>query len=387
MKEVSKVKAYIKKSISAIIYEKHILSKLHHPFLANLNFSFQDEEYLYLILDFCPGGDLRFYMNRDINFSEIQIKFFISNLILSLNYIHNENIIHRDVKPENLVFDGRGYLHLTDFGIARKIKRDKLIIEKSGTPGYFAPEVLMKKPQHFSSDFFSVGVICYELLYGKKPFKGKNKKEIAEKVLYKNIKLKSKDLPEGFDQDSWMPDFINKLLKKNQSERLGYNSIEEIKNHPWFEGIDWDVIEEKAVDSQYMPFKPFVGDNFDSDFVNRKDTMNLEHYDEFLKRINNSELFKNFYFNYFSLNLISKSKSEPIREKTSLSHKHTTVTEVNKNNISLNESGDYISDESLFENNNNYILMKKSSDNIYMTNHNEKKNKEKKVAIKKQLSG
>ena len=386
MKEVSKVKAYIKKSISAIIYEKHILSKLNYKFIANLNFSFQDEEYLYLILDFFPGGDLRFYMNKGIIFSEIQIKFFISNLILSLNYIHNNNIIHRDVKPENLVFDGRGYLHLTDFGIARKIKNDKIITDKSGTPGYLAPEVLMKKPQHFSSDFFSVGVICYELLYGKKPFKGKNKKEIVEKVLYKNIKLKAKDLPEGFDKESKaFPDFINKLLKKNQIERLGYNNIEEIKNHPWFESIDWDVIENKDVDSQYMPFTPFVGDNFDSDFANRKDSMNLEHYDEFLKKINSAKLFKNFYFNSFSLNL-TKSKSEPIREKTSLSNKHTTVTEINKNNISLNESGEYISDESLFENNNNFILMRGSSDNININKEKEKKNKNEKI-IKKQLSG
>ena len=324
-------------------------------------------------------------MNKGIIFSEIQIKFFISNLILSLNYIHNNNIIHRDVKPENLVFDGRGYLHLTDFGIARKIKNDKIIIDKSGTPGYLAPEVLLKKPQHFYTDFFSVGVICYELLYGKKPFKGKNKKEIVEKVLYKNIKLKTKDLPEGFDQDSnAFPDFIK--LKKNHKERLGYNSIEEIKNHPWFEGMDWEVIENKDVDSQYMPFTPFVGDNFDSDFVNRKDSMNLEHYDEFLKKINSAKLFKNFYFNSFTSNLITKSKSEPIRERTSLSNKHTTVTEVNKNNISLNESGEYISDESLFENNNNFILMKNSSDNIYMDKHKEKKNKEEKM-IKKQLSG
>ena len=138
--------------------------------------------------------------------------------------------------------------------------------------------------------------------------------------------------------------------------------------------------------STKTPFTPFVGDNFDSDFANRKDSMNLEHYDEFLKKINSAKLFKNFYFNSFTSNLLTKSKSEPIRERTSLSNKHTTVTEVNKNNISLNESGEYISGESLFENNNNFILMKNSSDNIYMDKHKEKKNKEEKM-IKKQLSG
>ena len=183
MKEISKVKAYLNKSLPSALLEKYILSNLHHPLLANLNFSFQDKEYLYLVLDYLPGGDLRFYLNKGLIFSENQIKFFMANIILSLNYIHSMNIIHRDIKPENLVFDAKGYLHLTDFGISRKIKSGKYIIDKSGTPGYLAPEVLIKKPQNFSTDFFSVGVICYEMILGKKPFRGKNKKEIAEKIL------------------------------------------------------------------------------------------------------------------------------------------------------------------------------------------------------------
>ena len=136
MKEMSKVKIYLKKSLSSILLEKQILSSLHYSLISNLNFSFQDKEYLYLILDYLPGGDLRYYMNGKIIFNESQIKFFISNILLSLKYIHNNNILHRDIKPENLVFDDKGYLHLTDFGISRKIRNGKYILEKSGTPGY-----------------------------------------------------------------------------------------------------------------------------------------------------------------------------------------------------------------------------------------------------------
>ena len=171
MKELSKVKLYMKKSLYSILLEKQILSNLHYSLIANLNFSFQDKEYLYLILDYLPGGDLRYYMNNGMIFNESQIKFFISNLILSLKYIHNNNILHRDLKPENLIFDDKGYLHLTDFGISRKIKNGKPILNKSGTPGYISPEVLLNQPQSFSSDFFSMGVICYELFKGKKPLK------------------------------------------------------------------------------------------------------------------------------------------------------------------------------------------------------------------------
>ena len=284
MKEMSKVKIYLKKSLSYILSERFILSKLHYSLIANLNFSFQDKEFLYLILDYLPGGDLRYYMSTKMVFNESQIKFFMANLILSLRYIHSYNILHRDVKPANLVFDDKGYLHLTDFGISRKIRAGKPILAKSGTPGYISPEVLLNRPQNFCSDFFSVGVICYELLMGKKPFRGKNKKKIAEKILYKNIKLTKKDIPENYN--IMIGDFINKLLNRNSKERLGTNSIDEIINHPWMEGVEWEIIESKLVDSDSIPFTPSIGDNFDSTAANEKDNMNMDNYDEYLKKIN-----------------------------------------------------------------------------------------------------
>ena len=374
MKEISKVKAFMKKSLSSIILEKHILSNLHHPFLANLNFSFQDKEYLYLVLDFLPGGDLRFYLNKGIVFSEIQIKFFISNLILALDYIHKMNIIHRDIKPENLVFDGRGYLHITDFGIARKMKDGKQILDKSGTPGYLAPEVLIKKPQNYSSDFFSLGVICYELVFRKKPFRGKNKKEIAEKILYKNIKLKSEDMPLGFSH--YMADFINRLLKRNQEERLGNNGIEEIKSHPWLEGVDWKLLENKNVDSEYIPFTPFIGDNFERDLVNKKDHLNYEHYDDFLKKINQSEIFKNFYFNYYDANYIhNKNRSNTTKEKPRINNNNKTNSTNSGNKTTRTMSDE---NETSFDNNNGIFMMKNTTF-LNDVNNND-------LEIKKQLS-
>ena len=128
MKEISKVKAYLKKSIRSIMMERHILKYIHHNFISNLYFSFQDKDNLYLILDYFSGGDLRYYLNKHIQFNEKQIKFFISNIIISLKYLHQNNILHRDMKPENLVFDEKGYLNLNILEI--KVVHQDIYLQK-----------------------------------------------------------------------------------------------------------------------------------------------------------------------------------------------------------------------------------------------------------------
>ena len=125
---MSKVKIIDKKSEKSIFDERDLLSKLKHPFIVNMLCAFQDYENLYLVMDLLTGGDLRYHYNSNHIFSEKEIRFFISCLILSLEYIHENNIIHRDIKPENLIYDEKGYVRLTDFGIA-KINKDKIIQE------------------------------------------------------------------------------------------------------------------------------------------------------------------------------------------------------------------------------------------------------------------
>ena len=346
MKEMSKVKIYLKKAISSVLSEKRILSSLNYSLIPKLNFSFQDKEYLYIILEYLPGGNLRYYMSGEMRFNESQIKFFISNIILSLKYIHNNNILHRDLKPENLVFDDKGYLHLTDFGISRKIRNRQSILGKSGTPGYLSPEVLLNKPQNFSSDFFSLGVICYELLQGKRPFRGENKMKIAEKILYKDIKLTEKNIPENYSIE--MGDFINKLLKRNPKKRLGNKSIDEIMNHPWLEDVEWEIIESKSVSDDYIPFTPCLGDNFDSKAANKKDYIDVDNYDECLNNINNSGYFRNFYFNSYSVCAITKCKT--IYKKSNVLQQITIVKQEVKDS-NQNEIEDNNNEDTL-ENNN-----------------------------------
>jgi len=188
MKEMSKTKIIDKKSEKSVKSERELLSHIHHPFIINMHFSFQDSENLYLVMDHLTGGDLRYHICKKRKFSQMQSQFFISCIILGLEYLHNNNIIHRDIKPENLVLDYKGYCHITDFGIA-KIQKENNSKETSGTPGYMSPEVLCAQNHTVVVDYFAIGVMCYEFMKGYRPYLGKGRKEIKEKVMAKQVKL------------------------------------------------------------------------------------------------------------------------------------------------------------------------------------------------------
>lgn len=144
MKEMSKVTIIDGKSEISIKSERDLLSKMKHPFIINMHFSFQDQDYLYLVMDYLPGGDLRYHLSKNKKFSEKESKIFIACILLGLEYCHHNKIIHRDIKPENLVLDDKGYVKLTDFGIAR-LQVPNNAKDTSGTPGYMAPEVYVLK--------------------------------------------------------------------------------------------------------------------------------------------------------------------------------------------------------------------------------------------------
>ena len=189
LKEMSKTKVIDKKSEKSINGEREFLSYLHHPFIVNMHYAFQDHENLYLVMDLLTGGDLRYHCSRYRSFSEEQTRFFLACIIHSLSYIHKNKVIHRDIKPENLVLDDKGYVRITDFGIA-KINMPDNSSETSGTPGYMCPEIMYGKNHSFPADYFSIGVIGYEFMMGKRPYKGRGRKEIKEQMIMKKKLLK-----------------------------------------------------------------------------------------------------------------------------------------------------------------------------------------------------
>ena len=238
LKEMSKLKIVLKRSEKSIQSERELLSNLYHPFIVNMISAFQDLNNLYLVMDLFKGGDMRYHIFLNKKFNEAQSKFFISNIILGLEYIHKNKIIHRDIKPENLVLDQNGYLAITDFGIAKKIEKTSQP-DASGTPGYMAPEVLFSQIHSYSVDYYAVGVIAFEFMKGFRPYQGRDRKEIKEAILAKEIGIGVKTLKiYGWSLEGG--DFINKMIKRKVRKRLGYYGIDEIKNHPFFRNLDWD---------------------------------------------------------------------------------------------------------------------------------------------------
>ena len=257
MKKMSKCKIIDKRSERSIKAERDLLSIMNHPFIINMHFSFQDADYLYIAMDLLTGGDLRYQIFKQKIFFEEQTKFIISCIILSLEYIHTNNILHRDLKPENLVFDHKGYLKLTDFGIA-KIYRKENNKDTSGTPGYMAPEVMNAQNHTIAVDYFALGVIGYELMMRKRPYLGKSRKEIKEKIMSHQVQVKKNMVPQGWSFES--ADFINRLLQRKPANRLGLRGPTEVKEHPWFKGYDWKNL---YLGNLKAPFMPKKGDNFD----------------------------------------------------------------------------------------------------------------------------
>jgi serum/glucocorticoid-regulated kinase 2 len=259
-------------------------------------YAFQDDETLYIIMDYLSGGDLRYLICRRNYFTELETKFIAACITLNLNYIHEKNIIHRDLKPENLVFGSNGYLHLTDFGIALEYHRgDKGVRSASGTPGYMAPEAITNKRQEFSVDYFALGVIVYELMLDERPYQGKNRKEIKEQMFNIEIKLDKDDLPDEW-KDENIIDFINKLLARKKKDRLGYNTDIEVKEHPWFKDVPWEQIENMTYDS---PFIFDTEDNFDDSYAQQEENDSIYEGNKelYILEVNDSNLFKDFYYN------------------------------------------------------------------------------------------
>ena len=150
--------------------------------------------------------------------------------------MHSQGVMHRDIKPENLLLDENGYVRITDMGISRVWTPDNAQ-DTSGTPGYMAPEVMTRQNHGISVDYFALGVVTYEFMFGKRPYLGKSRKEIRDAIIADQIHIKKSDIPDGWSMEA--ADFINKLLQRKPANRLGLNGPAEVKSHVWFKGVDW----------------------------------------------------------------------------------------------------------------------------------------------------
>ena len=367
---MSKAKIISKRSEDNIMSEKNILSKINHPFIVNMHFSFQDYDNLYLIMDYLSGGDLRYHLShrKASLFNENQTKFFLSNIIIALEYIHSKKIIHRDIKPENLLLDMNGYLRLTDFGIAVYNKKENKK-ESNGTAGYVAPEVILQQDYNYSSDFFALGVIGYEFMQGNRPFYAGNKKQIKDLILIYQPKIKTNQMKKGWSENS--RDFINKLLQRRPAKRLGYTGIRELKNHIWMKDINWDLLKNKKIKS---PFIPKEGkEYFDKKYCQNDKTNEMN-------KLINVKGYQHVFENYTYINMEYVSKFDEHKED----NKKEEINELNKKNkIILYETKPKINYQIYRNKNKSTSLLKLTKNNYY--NKNSKKEEKIKNKNKKDI--
>ncbi|XP_024151924.1 ribosomal protein S6 kinase alpha-2 isoform X1 [Oryzias melastigma] len=250
--------------------ERDILAEVNHPFIVKLHYAFQTEGKLYLILDFLRGGDLFTRLSKEVMFTEEDVKFYLAELALALDHLHSLGIIYRDLKPENILLDEEGHIKITDFGLSKEaIDHDKRAYSFCGTIEYMAPEVVNRRGHTQSADWWSFGVLMFEMLTGSLPFQGKDRKETMALILKAKLGMPQFLSPE-------VQSLLRALFKRNPTNRLGAgpDGIEEIKRHRFFASIDWKKLYRKEV---RPPFKPSVGRpedtfHFDPEFTSRTPT-------------------------------------------------------------------------------------------------------------------
>uniref|UniRef100_A0A7N5JSY0 Ribosomal protein S6 kinase n=1 Tax=Ailuropoda melanoleuca TaxID=9646 RepID=A0A7N5JSY0_AILME len=250
--------------------ERDILAEVNHPFIVKLHYAFQTEGKLYLILDFLRGGDLFSRLSKEVMFTEEDVKFYLAELALALDHLHGLGIIYRDLKPENILLDEEGHIKITDFGLSKEaIDHDKRAYSFCGTIEYMAPEVVNRRGHTQSADWWSFGVLMFEMLTGSLPFQGKDRKETMALILKAKL-----GMPQFLSMEA--QSLLRALFKRNPCNRLGagIDGVEEIKRHPFFVTIDWNKLYRKEIKP---PFKPAVGRpedtfHFDPEFTARTPT-------------------------------------------------------------------------------------------------------------------
>ena len=276
IKKIKKDLLAKKNQIIHVRNEQLFMSKVKSPWIVDLKASFQEDDFLYLVMEFLPGGDFMNLLIEKDKLTEEEAKFYIAELIMAVESIHKLDCIHRDIKPDNILIDKNGHIKLSDFGLAKvsdklyeqnavkdenfnpKKMTHKKLYSCVGTAYYVAPEVLNKKGYGQEIDWWSVGVIFFEMLVGYAPFCAQETQEVCFKILNWEKYLQ---VPPEIKLSNEANDLIKRMIS-DPNKRLGKNGADEIKAHPFFKGVDWEHIRE----TMKPPFVPEIKNDYDTKY-------------------------------------------------------------------------------------------------------------------------
>ena len=357
IKKIKKNIIVLKNQVIHILNEQFFMSRAKSPWIVELKESFQEDDYLYLVMEYLPGGDLMNLLIKKDILTENEARFYLSELILAIESIHKLDCIHRDIKPDNILIDQNGHIKLSDFGLAKisdklydkenekytnyinnkknkkKKEEEKMTHNKNyscvGTAYYVAPEVLNQKGYEKDIDWWSAGIIFFEMLVGYAPFCSQETNEVCYKVLNWKKFLK---IPNYIRISDEAKDLIFKMIN-NSNSRLGKNGADEIKKHPFFKGIDWNNVK-----NMKPPFIPILKNEYDTSYFENFEIIEPFYpvtYNNIFKRKDIEYIgydFKEELFNDNDLNKEYEKAIKSISEKENINLNSSKIPFCNINN-------------------------------------------------------
>ena len=255
MKVLKKAELVKRNQLEHTKSEREILGRLRHPFMVNLHYSFQSDHKLYMILDYVNGGEMYYHLQKAVKFTVEQARFYAAEVVLVLEHLHSRDVVYRDLKPENILLGADGHIVMTDFGLSKLgitsvggTGSGQATGTFCGTPEYLAPEILTGTAHGTGVDWWSVGIMLYEMIVGASPFYSDNRKQLYENCLKGRLSF-PEDMPPHSE------DILRGLLTADPTKRLGCRETgaSEIKDHPFFASIDWKELYNKALDPPFIP--------------------------------------------------------------------------------------------------------------------------------------
>lgn len=253
LKYIDKSRCIKQKAIANIIQERRLLEEIDHPFVVNMRYAFQDDENCFCVLDLMLGGDMRFHLKKEGPFPEQAVQFWVAELSSAVHYLHQQRIVHRDIKPDNILLDSEGHAHITDFNVAIHFSDRRMHTSVAGSMAYMAPQVVGRQGYSWQIDWWSLGITAYELLFARRPFEGRTSEKMQEAIINDPLVF-PEDAPRRCSAACLSA--LSEFIERDPSARLGCRpkrGFSDVKRHSWFSEMDWEKLAVKELKSPFVP--------------------------------------------------------------------------------------------------------------------------------------